>query len=71
MVRIFNKDNAIVFNAGHGPFNSSYNNLNIIYYSIIGDIVSHFGLNNYDNIMLIDKNKNTILKKHAMSSFIS
>ena len=65
----FKKDNAIVFNSAHGPFNSSYNHLKIIYYSIIGDIISFFGLNDYDNIILIDKK--TILKKHDMSLFIS
>ena len=43
--------------------------LKIIYYSIIGDIISFFGLNDYDNIILIDKK--TILKKHDMSLFIS
>ena len=71
MVNIFNTDNAIVFNSGHGPFNSRYNNLNIKYYSITGDIISYFGLNKYDDAVQINKKKKTIRKKHKMKGFIT
>ena len=40
MVKKFKKDNAIVFNSAHGPFNSSYNHLKIIYY--VFRIISYY-----------------------------
>lgn len=71
MTRLNPDSKAVVFNAGHTPFRKGRTkDLDIKYYSQVGDAVSNLGANSYKDVRLLDDGKDrNVLQAHTLDRF--